>query len=211
MDWNRIVSDYKYYLRIERGLSPNSVENYGLDIQKLVNYLEQHKIQASPITIESQTLHDFIYHAAKSLSARSQARLISGLKSFFNYLLFEDYRADDPTALIETPKLGRKLPNTLSLDEIDSMISSVDLSTPQGERNRCMIETLYSCGLRATELISLKISELYFKEGFIRVIGKGNKQRFVPIAPTTIKYINIYLNEIRPHITVKKGHEDILF
>ncbi|WP_417360113.1 site-specific tyrosine recombinase XerD [Galbibacter sp.] len=211
MDWKQIISDYKYYLRIERGLSVNSVENYGLDIQKLLNYLEHHKIQSSPTAIDSETLQNFIYQAAKSLSARSQARLISGLKSFFNYLVFEDYRADDPMALIETPKLGRKLPNTLTIDEIDMLISSIDLSLPEGERNRCMIETLYSCGLRATELISLKISELYFKEGFIRVLGKGSKQRFVPIAQVTIKYIDIYLTEIRPQIAIKKGHEDILF
>lgn len=211
MDWKHIISDYKYYLRIERGLSVNSVENYGLDIQKLMNYLDQHHILNSPKTIDSETLHNFIYDSAKYLSARSQARLISGLKSFFSYLVFEDYRADDPTALIETPKLGRKLPNILTLEEIDALISSIDLSTPEGERNRCMIETLYSCGLRATELISLKISELYFKEGFIRVLGKGKKQRFVPIAPSAIKYINIYLAEVRSHISIKKGHEDILF
>ena len=211
MDWKQIISDYKYYLRIERGLSVNSVENYGLDIQKLLYYLEQHQIHTSPKSIASETLQNFIYEAAKTLSARSQARLISGLKSFFNYMVFEDYRPDDPMALIETPKLGRKLPNTLSLGEIDTLISSIDLSTPEGERNRCMIETLYSCGLRATELISLKISELYFKEGFIRVLGKGSKQRFVPIAQSTIKYINIYLTEIRPHSNIKKGHEDILF
>ena len=211
MDWKHIISDYKYYLRIERGLSVNSVENYGLDIQKLMNYLDQHHILNSPKTIDSETLHNFIYDSAKYLSARSQARLISGLKSFFSYLVFEDYRADDPTALIETPKLGRKLPNILTLEEIDALISSIDLSTPEGERNRCMVETLYSCGLRATELISLKISELYFKEGFIRVLGKGKKQRFVPIAPSAIKYINIYLAEVRSHISIKKGHEDILF
>lgn len=211
MHWKQIISDYKYYLRIERGLSVNSVESYGLDIWKLVNYLDQYQIKHTPRTIDSQALHDFIYLTAKTLSARSQARLISGLKSFFSYLVFEDYREDDPTVLIETPKLGRKLPNTLSLDEIDLLISSIDLSKSEGERNRCMLETLYSCGLRATELISLKISELYFEEGFIRVQGKGNKQRFVPIAPSAIKYITIYVNEIRSHISIKKGHEDFLF
>src|SRR5690554_4611453 len=211
MDWKQTISDYKYYLRIERGLSENSVESYGLDIWKLVNYLKQHQFQHIFVDIEPNTLHDFIYQVTKSLSARSQARLISGLKSFFSYLIFEDYRKDDPTALIETPKLGRKLPNILSIDEIDLLISSIDLSTPEGERNRCMLETLYSCGLRATELISLKISELYFEEGFIRVQGKGNKQRFVPIAPTAIKYITIYKNKIRSHISIKKGHEDFLF
>lgn len=211
MHWKQIISDYKYYLRIERGLSVNSVESYGLDIWKLVNYLDQYQIKHTPSTIDSQALHDFIYLTTKTLSARSQARLISGLKSFFSYLVFEDYREDDPTVLIETPKLGRKLPNTLSLDEIDLLISSIDLSKSEGERNRCMLETLYSCGLRATELISLKISELYFEEGFIRVQGKGNKQRFVPIAPSAIKYITIYVNEIRSHISIKKGHEDFLF
>jgi len=211
MNWEQAISDYKYYLRIERGLSVNSVENYALDVQKLVYHLDQHNIQSSPTLIDPDTVQNFIYQAAKDLSARSQARLISGLKSFFNYLVFEDYRRDDPTALIETPKIGRKLPNTLTLEEVDAIISSIDLSTPEGERNRSMTETLYSCGLRATELIELKISELYFKEGFIRVQGKGEKQRFVPIAPSAIKYINIYLKQVRPHIKVKKGHEDILY
>lgn len=211
MNWEQAISDYKYYLRIERGLSVNSVENYALDVQKLVYHLDQHNIQSSPTLIDPDTVQNFIYQAAKDLSARSQARLISGLKSFFNYLVFEDYRRDDPTALIETPKIGRKLPNTLTLEEVDAVISSIDLSTPEGERNRSMTETLYSCGLRATELIELKISELYFKEGFIRVQGKGEKQRFVPIAPSAIKYINIYLKQVRPHIKVKKGHEDILY
>lgn len=211
MNWEQGISDYKYYLRIERGLSLNSVENYGLDIGKLVKYLKSHQIELSPLNIDGETLENFIYESAKALSARSQARLISGLKSFFSYLIFEDYRSDDPTALIETPKLGRKLPNTLSTKEIDLLISSIDLSTMEGERNRCMLETLYSCGLRVSELITLKISELYFKEGFIRVLGKGSKQRFVPIAPSAVKYITIYLSEIRPHITIKKGHEDVLF
>lgn len=211
MNWEQGISDYKYYLRIERGLSLNSVENYGLDIGKLVKYLKSHQIELSPLNIDGETLENFIYESAKALSARSQARLISGLKSFFSYLIFEDYRSDDPTALIETPKLGRKLPNVLSTKEIDLLISSIDLSTVEGERNRCMLETLYSCGLRVSELIALKISELYFKEGFIRVLGKGSKQRFVPIAPSAVKYITIYLSEIRPHIAIKKGHEDILF
>lgn len=211
MKWSHSLVDYQNYLRIERGLSKNSVENYSLDIKKLIRYLEFHKIETSPIKISSQTLQDFIYQTAKTINPRSQARLISGLKSFFNYLIFEDYRPDNPMELIESPKTGRKLPDTLAIDEIDLIIATLDLSTPEGERNRTMLETLYSCGLRVSELVNLKISDLFFDEGFIKVSGKGDKQRFVPVAPSTIKYITIYISEIRPHVNVQKNYEDFVF
>jgi integrase/recombinase XerD len=209
--WETGISNYKSYLRIERGLSENTIDNYARDLKKLTRHLEQLDSAPDPITITKDDIQDFIYTIAKEVQARSQARIISGLKGFFNYLIFEDYRKDNPLDLIESPRLGRKLPDTLAEEEIDALITAIDLSTPQGERNRAMLETLYSCGLRVTELISLKLSDLYFEEGFINVIGKGDKQRFVPISEHTQKYIDIYRNEIRTHIDVKPEYVDILF
>jgi len=211
MKWKDYLRDYQLYLKIERGLSANSVESYSRDIQKLIGFLVENDIQISAIAITDDTVQQFIYQISKEVNARSQSRIISGLRSFFDYLIFEKYRTDNPTSLLETPKIGRKLPDTLSLKEIDLLISQIDLSTPEGERNRAMLETLYSCGLRVTELITLLISDLFFDEGFIKVTGKGDKQRFVPINIETQKYINIYIKEIRTHIKVKKGSEDTLF
>jgi integrase/recombinase XerD len=192
MKWKNALKDYQLYLRIERGLSKNSIDNYALDVKKLISYLEINEINMAPISISSETIQQFIYEVAKSVNARSQSRIISGLRSFFNYLIFEDYRPDNPLELIESPKIGRKLPDTLSEEEIDKIIKAIDLSKPEGERNRAMLETLYGCGLRVSELVNLKISDLYFDEGFIKVTGKGDKQRFVPIVGVTQKYINIY-------------------
>ena len=211
MKWEHALKDYQLYLRIERGLSDNSIAGYSRDIKKLMDYLEAHSIGDSPISIETDTIQAFIYQAAKSLNARSQARLISGLRGFFTYLVFEDYRTSNPLELIESPKIGRKLPDTLEEEEIDALIAGIDLSKPEGERNRAILETLYGCGLRVSELTNLKISDLFFDEGFIKVTGKGDKQRFVPIVPATQKYITIYMNEIRSHMTIKSGHEDTLF
>ncbi|KAF2326119.1 site-specific tyrosine recombinase XerD [Flavobacterium nitrogenifigens] len=211
MNWSRYIKDYQSYLRIERGLSKNTIENYGFDIERLCLFLETNKIDVSPIKISDETLQQFIYSVAKEVNPRSQARIISGLKSFFNYLVFEDYRNDNPLELIEAPKTGRKLPDTLSLQEIDALIETIDLSTNEGERNRAMLETLYGCGLRVSELISLKISDLFFDEGFIKITGKGNKERFVPIGSLTQKYIEIYKNAVRSNLIIKKGAEDTLF
>lgn len=211
MEWHKTLQDYQHYLQIERGLSSNSIENYRYDIIKFIKFLETYSIKISPTTTSSKHIQAFIFEVSKSMSARSQSRIISGLRSFFDYLVFEDYRPDNPLELIESPKIGSKLPDTLSMEEIDLMIGSIDLSHPQGERNRTILETLYSCGLRVSELISLKISDLYFDEGFIRVTGKGDKQRLVPINPQTIKFINIYKDEVRVHIPVQKGFEDILY
>jgi integrase/recombinase XerD len=211
MNWNSFIKNYQSYLKIERGLSKNSIENYTLDIEKLCKFLESNQIEVSPVKIEEETVQQFIYEIAKSVNPRSQARTISGLKSFFNYLIFEDYRQDNPMELIETPRLGRKLPDTLSIEDIDKLIAAIDLSSNEGERNRAMLETLYGCGLRVSELVMLKISDLFFDEGFIKITGKGNKQRFVPISPLTQKYIEIYKNQIRPTLPIQKGHEDTLF
>jgi integrase/recombinase XerD len=211
MNWNRYIKDYQSYLRIERGLSKNTIENYGFDIERLCLFLETNQIEVSPLKITDETVEQFIYSVSKEVNPRSQARIISGLKSFFNYLIFEDYRNDNPLELIETPKTGRKLPDTLSVKEIDALIAAIDLSKNEGERNRAMLETLYGCGLRVSELISLKISDLFFDEGFIKITGKGNKERFVPIGKLTQKYIQIYQKEIRVNLNIKKGYEDTLF
>jgi integrase/recombinase XerD len=211
MKWNQALQDFQHYLNLERGLSKNSISNYLLDVEKLMFFLEAHQIVETPINIDKNTIQQFIYELAKKVNPRSQARVISGLKSFFNYLVFEDYRADNPMELIESPKIGRKLPDTLSEEEINQLIGSIDLSKPEGERNRAILETLYGCGLRVSELLDLKLSDLYFEEDFIKVTGKGDKQRFVPISEINKKYITIYRREIRVHITIKKGAEDVLF
>ncbi|WP_420601029.1 site-specific tyrosine recombinase XerD [Flagellimonas sp.] len=211
MNWNQALTDYQHYLKIERGLSENTITNYGLDLQKLKDYLDEHSIGESPLEITQETIQKFVYDVAKMVNPRSQARIISGLKGFFTYLIFEDYRTDNPLDLIETPKTARKLPDTLSTDEINNLIAAIDLSKPEGERNRAILETLYGCGLRVSELVNLKLSDLYFEEDFIKVTGKGNKQRFVPISGLNKKYINIYRSEIRIHLNVQREHEDFLF
>lgn len=211
MKWQQALTDFKHYLKIERGLSQNSIDNYALDIKKLIGFLEANDYHTDPISIEKPTIQEFIYHTAKSVNVRSQSRIISGLKSFFNYLVFEDYRPSSPMDLIESPKIGRKLPDTLSEQEINTIIAAIDLSKPEGERNRAMLETLYSCGLRVSELINLKLSDLFFEEGFIKVTGKGNKERFVPVVDSTIKYINIYKYEVRNHLNIANEFKDTLF
>lgn len=211
MNWKSYIKSYQSYLRIERGLSKNTIDNYTFDIERLCLFLEENSISVSPQKINEETIQLFIYSIAKEVNARSQARIISGLKSFFTYMLFEDYRTDNPLELIETPRIGRKLPDTLSVNDIDRLIAAVDLSSNEGERNRAILETLYGCGLRVSELVSLKISDLFFEEGFVKITGKGNKQRFVPIGSYTQNYIEIYKNSIRTHLNIQKGHEDTLF
>lgn len=211
MKWEHALKDYCLYLRIERGLSENSINNYRLDVTKLIRYIEKNNINASPLQISKSEIQTFIYTIAKTLNPRSQSRIISGLKGFFNYLIFEDYRETNPLDTIDSPKIGRKLPDTLSESDIDQLIAAIDLSRPQGERNRAILEVLYGCGLRVSELTQLKISDLYFEEGFIKVTGKGDKQRFVPIVPSTIKYINLYKEHIRVHQPIHEDHSDVLF
>ncbi len=211
MNWNNYIKSFQSYLKIERGLSKNTVANYSFDLGRLSKFLLENEISISPEKINEETIQQFIYAVSKEVNARSQARIISGLKSFFSYLIFEDYRTDNPMELIEAPRLGRKLPDTLSIDDIDNLIAAIDLSTPEGERNRAILETLYGCGLRVSEITTLKISDLFFDEGFIKITGKGNKQRFVPIANATQKYIELYKDTIRNHMTIVKGYEDTLF
>jgi len=211
MNWNNYIKSFQSYLKIERGLSKNTVANYTFDLERLCAFLVDNAIAVAPEKISEETIQQFIYSVSKEVNARSQARIISGLKSFFTYLIFEDYRSDNPMELIEAPRVGRKLPDTLSLEDVDSLIGAIDLSTPEGERNRAMLETLYGCGLRVSEITTLKISDLFFEEGFIKITGKGNKQRFVPIAKSTQKYIELYKTTIRNHMTIVKGFEDTLF
>lgn len=211
MNWQHAIKDYQMYLKIERGLSKNTIISYTKDLEKLYLFITENNIVNTPVTIDAETIKLFIYDVAKKVNPRSQARIISGLRSFFDYLIFEDYRTTNPTDLLESPKIGRKLPDTLSQEEIDLLISSIDLTHPQGERNRIILETIYSCGLRVSEAITLKISDLFFEEGFIRVLGKGNKERFVPIHQEAQKYILIYINQIRVHIKPQKEYVDTLF
>ena len=211
MKWQQALKDYQSYLRIERGLSENSIHNYALDIKKLIRWLDTSNMQTTPIAIHPEIIQEFIYSISKNINPRSQSRIISGLKGFFNYLIFENYRPTNPLELIESPKIGRKLPDTLAIEEIDQLIRAIDLSSAQGERNRAMLETLYGCGLRVSELTSLKISDLFFKEGFIKITGKGDKQRFVPIGDTTIKYIKLYQKEVRVHQKIAPKAQDTLF
>jgi integrase/recombinase XerD len=211
MSWNPYIKKFQSYLRIERGLSANTIENYTFDIERLCLFLAEKDNQVSPTEISEESVQEFIYAVSKTLNPRSQARIISGLKSFFGYLIFEDYRKNNPLELIETPKTGRKLPDVLSLEDIDKIIAAIDLSTQEGERNRAILETLYSCGLRVSELVGLKISDLFFDEGFIKITGKGNKERFVPICQSAQKFIEIYQHHVRTQLSIKKGFEDTLF
>lgn len=211
MNWEFYIKSYQSYLKIERGLSKNTITNYSFDIERLCLFLTENKITVSPLKISEETVQQFIYAISSQVNARSQARIISGLKSFFSYLIFEDYRKDNPMELIEAPKTGRKLPDTLAVEEIDKLILAIDLSSNEGERNKAMLETLYSCGLRVSELVSLKISDLFFDEGFIKITGKGNKERFVPIAHSTQKYILLYKENVRINVPVKKEFSDTLF
>ena len=207
MLWKDALYDYKMYLKLEKRVSDNTIENYLRDLTKLINYSEKLPLEYTQDDV-TLFIHEF---ASSEYSVRSQARLISSLKSFFGYLQLEEFREDNPASMLETPKIGLKLPDVLSEIEIDKMIEVIDLSKPEGHRNRAILETLYGCGLRVSELINLKISDLFFDEGFLRVIGKGNKQRLVPISEYTIKHINLYKDSVRVHQKIQTGFEDFLF
>ncbi len=210
--WDIYLKGFKAYLQLERSLSANSIEAYIRDVEKLVQYLQSAGQQFPPDQVTLAELQACVQWIANlGMSATSQARIISGIKAFYKYLLLEDIIRQDPTQLIEAPKTRRQLPDVLSFDEIEQIIAQVKAGTPEGQRNRAILETMYSCGLRVSEVINLKISQLHFDAGFIRVVGKGDKERLVPIGPDAIKYINIYKEEIRVHVPIKKGQEDILF
>ncbi len=210
MSWESSILGFKSYLQVERSLSVNSVDAYIRDVKKLASFSKSKEI--NELDISKSDLSDFVSAISKEgVSARSQSRIISGIKAFYKYLIMEDYITADPTQLLESPKIGMKLPDTLSIEEIDKLIAAIDLSKAEGERNRAMLEILYSCGLRVTELITLKLSNVSFVEGFIKVIGKGDKERLAPIGKTALKYLNIYIGEVRNHQDIQKGHEDIIF
>ena len=206
------IAGFKSYLKLERSLSPNSVEAYVHDIVLFDRFLQSKKLEVSLPAIKLSHLQDFLKWINEiGLGSRSQARIISGLKGFFKYCLMENIIMDDPSQLLESPRLGRKLPDTLSVEDINNLINAIDLSKPEGVRNKAMLETLYSSGLRVSELISLKISNLHMEIGFLKVTGKGDKERLVPIGSVAIKHIKIYMQEIRCHIKIQKGCEDFVF
>lgn len=212
MNWEHHVKHFKNYLKLERSLSENTLEAYERDVLKLAQYLTMIGSQESPLTLTSKSLRAFVeYLNDLGASPFSQARILSGIKSFYKYLLFEDLIKEDPTELIEGPKLGRKLPDTLDFHEIEKLLNAIDLSKPEGGRNRAMLEVLYSSGLRVSELVALKIPNIYFDIGFLRVIGKGNKERLVPIGREAMKYLKIYLEDIRVHVPVQPGYEAFAF
>lgn len=212
MAWEVYIQEYENYLKLERSLSANSVEAYVRDVVKLQQYLELTENDINPLQVTMVELQNFIeYINELGMSAFSQARIISGLKSFYKFLLYEGELDNDPTELLEAPKLGRKLPDTLSVEEIDKIFTAIDHSKPEGMRNRAMLETLYSSGLRVSELTGLKKSNVHFDVGFLRIVGKGNKERLVPIGKEALKFIKIYLEEVRVHLDVKQGHESFLF
>ncbi|MCW3117557.1 MAG: Tyrosine recombinase xerC [Chitinophagaceae bacterium] len=210
--WESYKKGFKEYLQLEKSLSDHSVEAYLRDIEKLTQFLLQSNTLKSPSEIELANLQQFVKWVMElGMSDTSQARIISGIRAFYKYCLLENISTKDPTALLEAPKLKRLLPDTLSFEEIENIISQIDLSKPEGGRNKAIIETMYSSGLRVSEVVNLKISQLYMDIGFIRVIGKGDKERLVPIGSSAIKYITIYKNEIRVHVAPQPGSEDILF
>ena len=210
MNWESEINEFKNYLRLEKGLSENSINAYVTDLFKLVQFFGKNKV--APEEVRLQYLKEFINDINdRGISPRTQARIISGIKSFYKFLLIEEKIDRDPTALLEAPRIGRKLPEVLSIEEIDAIISAIDTKKPEGQRNKAILETLYSCGLRVSELIELKISNMFFESGFIKIEGKGSKERLVPISNKAIKEINLYLSEYRRTLTIYEPHEDVLF
>ena len=211
MKWDKLLNDFKNYLKIERNLSINTIESYLFDVKKLVNFLKSSKIKIKPEELTETITKEFIYDLSKKVKSPTQARIISGLRRFYDYLILEDIIVTNPIQNIETPKIGINLPVTLTIQEIDNIISSIKLTSKTGVRNIAIVELLYSCGLRVSELINLKISDLFFKESLIKVTGKGNKERFVPISTQAQLYINNYIKDIRCYKKIKKNFEDTLF
>ena len=209
MSWRKLINDFKFYLKIERGLSKNTVMSYSHDISSFVDFMENSNIKESPQNCSKETLQQFIFTQSKLIGSNSQARRVSALKSFFNFLIFENYCQDSPADLIEAPKIGRKLPQILNTNEIEKILDGIELNKSQGQRNRAIIETLYGSGLRVSELVEITLSNIFIKENIIRVNGKGGKQRLIPLGSYSKKFIQIYMDEIRPFEKIKD--EDILF
>ncbi len=212
MNWDIYIKGFKGFLQLEKSLSPNSVEAYIRDVTKLAQYIEIKGLGLSPEQVDTKLLEAFVSWVAEvGFSAVSQARIISGIRAFYKYLLIEDIMNHNPSELIEAPHTGRMLPDTLNIEDVEKLISANDLSKPEGERNKAIIETLYGCGLRVSELVNLKLSNLHFDIGFIKIIGKGNKERWVPAGEMAINQINNYIRFVRNHQEIKKGNEDFLF
>ncbi len=212
MNWELLLKQFKNYLKLEKSLSLNSIDAYVHDVVKLRQFLEISNKESSPARLTYNDLTDFLVFLSElGMSPHSQARIISGIKGFYKFLMIEEIVTNDPSALLESPKLGRKLPDTLSFPEIESLLNSIDLSTAEGTRNRAMLETLYSSGLRVSELVELRLNNVFADQGFLRVLGKGSKERLVPIGREALKYINIYVKEIRCHLVAKAGSENHVF
>lgn len=210
--WQSEIKGFKNYLRLEKSLSGNSLDAYLHDVVKLTQFLEDHGIEKRPSEITSDELRGFLRWISElGLAAASQARILSGIRAFYKYQLMEDLITEDPTELLEGPKLGRKLPDTLDYAEIEKLLNAIDRSTPEGERNRAMLEVLYGCGLRVSELITLQISNIFPNEQFVRVVGKGDKERLIPIGTSALKHIMLYLQQVRVHITPQPDSVDTLF
>jgi len=212
MNWELLIKQFKSHLTLERSLSNNSIDAYLMDVVKLKQFLQKSNTETALVNVRANDLFQFVeFIATLELSPHTQARIISGIKAFFKFLIIEDIIKTDPTELLEAPKLGRKLPDTLSFPEIVQLLEAIDLSTAEGHRNRAMLEVLYSSGLRVTELVELKLNNIYRNIGFLKIIGKGNKERLVPIGRDALYYMDIYINQVRVHLRVKKGNESIVF
>ncbi len=212
MSWDLYIKQFKNYLKLERSLAENSVEAYARDVIKLKQFTENSNLPDSPLRLETEHLNQYLQQLGEDeFSAYSQARMLSGLKAFYKFLVNEEYLKEDPTELLDPPKLGRKLPDVLSVLEIDSIFEQIDLSTAEGMRNRAMLETLYSSGLRVSELVNLKLNNVYFDVGFLRILGKGSKERLVPIGKTAMKYVKMYIEDVRVHGKIKPGQEVFVF
>ncbi|WP_345209485.1 site-specific tyrosine recombinase XerD [Mucilaginibacter gynuensis] len=212
MNWQSAIKGFQAYLKLERSLSPNSIEAYSRDIEKLAQFADSNELKLKPETVTLADLRRFIQWVVElGMIPSSQARILSGIKSFYKYLLMEDMITIDPSELLESPRIQRKLPDTLSFEDIDKIIAAIDLSKPEGPRNKAIIEVLYGCGLRVSELTELRLSNLYLDIEFIKVTGKGNKERLVPIGESAVKALKIYIKELRVHVAPKKGEDDIVF
>lgn len=210
--WENYIKQFRHYLKLERSLSANSIEAYTSDVEKLAKYCEVNFPDKSPLHLELEHIRRFVNDLSKlEISDYTQARITSGIKAFYKYLMYEDLISVDPAQLLEAPKLGRKLPDTLSFIEIEQLLEAIPLGEPEGHRNRAILEMLYSSGLRVSELTELKKGQIFEDIGFLRIVGKGNKERLVPIGKDALKYLSIYKNEVRVHQTIAKGHEEFVF
>jgi integrase/recombinase XerD len=212
VNWSSYIKGFKAYLQLERSLSGNSIEAYVRDMEKLTQFLEMKGLSILPEDMKLETLREFVRWITElGMMPTSQARIISGIKAFYKYLMMEDLIKLNPAELLDAPKTARKLPDTLNIDEIDRMIDCIDKSKPEGMRNKAILETMFSCGLRVSEVVTLKLSDVYYEEEYVKVVGKGNKERLVPIGSVALKAIQLYVDHVRVHIDAQTGNNDIVF